>query len=590
MRPGYGSWSSRVRSLAEVRELLAELDRVTAEDLEDQDLDFKQWPPNSIKDGVRQAVTACVCMANGGGGTLVLGVADGVVGRARAIRGVPVELDVHLLRKSIYDSTDPRLTPQVEEVRVPEGTGRLIVLQVHGGLAPYTDSRGHAETRVGKHCKPLTGSMRQRISVERGHDDFTAERVAPFSPHLLSASAMERLRASSRQERAPAELTGLGDQALLESVGVVRSGHLTRAALLLAGTPEALREHAPAYSWTHFRMATDTDYSDRLDGNDALPLALARVLDRIMADNPIATFRQGLFHFEYRTYPEEALREVLMNAFCHADLRLPSPILVRQFDRKLEITNPGSFVGGISADNILHHAPVSRNPCLVDALLRLRLVNRANLGVPRIYKALLVEGKEPPLIEAPGDIVRITLRASSLSVPFRQFVGEESSAGRDPDLNSLLILQHLLRHPEIDGATAAALCQRSAAEARETLSFMERDRGYLERGGSGRGAYWMLRAELHRRLAAPGHFERDQRIEWEAAKTRLLSVLWRRRERGEPGLSNQEAREITHLGRDRVKRLLNELRSEGQATTVGNRRGARWVATPDMGGSHNDSP
>ena len=44
-------------------------------------------------------------------------------------------------------------------------------------------------------------------------------------------------------------------------------------------------------------MATDTDYSDRADGY-AILIAAHRTLERIMADNPIMTVPQGLFHFE----------------------------------------------------------------------------------------------------------------------------------------------------------------------------------------------------------------------------------------------------------------------------------------------------
>ncbi|MBW2661658.1 MAG: hypothetical protein JRD93_06660 [Deltaproteobacteria bacterium] len=51
------------------------------------------------------------------------------------------------------------------------------------------------------------------------------------------------------------------------------------------------------------------------------------------------------------------------------------------FPDRIEINSPGGFICGISSQNILHHSPVSRNPQLVDALTRLRLVNRSNLGV-----------------------------------------------------------------------------------------------------------------------------------------------------------------------------------------------------------------
>ena len=68
-----------MRELTEVRSLLAALDTRVADDLEGQDLDFKEWPADD-RHAIRMAVEAAVCMANGGGGTVVLGVRDKVVG------------------------------------------------------------------------------------------------------------------------------------------------------------------------------------------------------------------------------------------------------------------------------------------------------------------------------------------------------------------------------------------------------------------------------------------------------------------------------------------------------------------------------
>ena len=91
---------------------------------------------------------------------------------------------------------------------------------------------------------------------------------------------------------------------------------------------------------------------------------------------------------------------------------------------------------------------------------------------------------------------------------------------------------------------------------------MEVEIEYLERGGTGRGTYWMLRPDLHWRLITDGHLERDRCIDWEAAKTRVLSVLQQRSEHGEAGLSNAEIRKITRLDRYQVARLMRELISE----------------------------
>jgi ATP-dependent DNA helicase RecG len=565
-----------MRELSEIRSLLDELERQPADRLEGQDLDFKEWNTRSIDKAIRSVVQMAVCMVNGGGGTIVFGVSDKTIGRANAILGVPPEVDVNRLKKAVYDSTDPKLTPVFQELAVPEGTGRLIVMQVYPGLLPYTDTSGQGTIRIGKECKPLTGTLRRKIMIETGETDFTASDVSGSVELLISASAMERLREAAAREKAPADLLQKTDRDLLGAIGLRRNGRLLRAGLLLAGNADAIRKHFPGYIWTHLRMATDTDYADRGDGYDAIPVALERILDRIMADNPITTVKQGLFHFEIRTYPEIALREALLNALIHSDYRIHGPILVKQFKDRLEIGNPGGLAGGITPDNILQHEPIARNPLLADALTRLRLVNRSNLGVRRMYQALLIEGKEPPRILDEGEAVRVIIRASVLSVPFRMFVAEEADRRRILSVEHLLIIQHLLRHPEIDTVTAARITQQTEVDVRETMSRMEADLGYLERGGTGRGTYWTLRYDLHRRLSAPGYPERDRRIDWEAAKTRVLSVLKKRAERGEPGLQNSEVRKIIHFDRQQVNRLVHELESEGQVELEGHGRGARY--------------
>ena len=191
----------------------------------------------------------------------------------------------------------------------------------------------------------------------------------------------------------------------------------------------------------------------------------------------------------------------------------------------------------------------------------------------------LAEGKEPPIISEIGESVTLTFMTRELSPAFRLFVAEENRASRDLGVDYLLVMQYLLKHREIETTVAATLCQRFETQMREQLSAMERV-GYLEHGGTGRGAYWTLRPELHQRLAEGGHAERDRRIDWEAAKTRVLSILVDRARRGEQGLSNREIRQITRYDRQQVKRLMSQLASEESVRVLGRGRGARWEACP----------
>lgn len=560
----------------EISKLLEELDDRIADELEEQDLDFKQWDSKSMDKAVKLVVNMAVCMANSGGGTVVFGVADKIIGRKKAIPGVPPEIDINLLKKAVYDQTDPKIMPVFETLHVPEGTGRLLLMQVHPGLPPYTDTAGKGSIRIGKDCQPLTGTLRRKIAVETGESDFTAETVSPAESKLLSPVALETLRNLARAERAPSELLLQNDLELLASIGLIRNNRLTRAAILLAGTEAALREYVPGHNFTFLSMKSDTQYENREDRVSTIPVSVSRIEELVVPYNPITTLERGLFHFEYRTWPEVALREALMNAFCHADFRIAGPVMVKLYTNRLEISNNGGFIGGITSGNILHHQPAARNPLLVEALTRMRLVNRSNLGVSRMYAALLMEGKEPPIIQEIGDSVSLTFMKREISGAFRLFVAEESQKGRELGVDSLLILQHLLKHSEIETVAAAVLCQRKDTQMRETLMEMEKA-SYLEHGGAGRGAYWTLRPELHKRLIEAGQPERDRRIDWEAAKARILSILMERARRGQMGLQNKEIRQILHFDRNQATRLMKQLREEHvQVDSEGHGAGARY--------------
>ena len=311
-----------------------------------------------------------------------------------------------------------------------------------------------------------------------------------------------------------------------------------------------------------------------------------------MADNPIETVRRGLYHFEYRTYPKTALREALLNALCHGDFRIAGPRLVRQYADRIEISNPGGLIGDITPDNILHQTPAARNPCLVQALVRLRLVNRGNLGMERIYTALLMEGKPPPEIEDVGGAVRLTFRAFGISPQFCGFVGEEGRKGIVLGADQLLLLRHLVHHGEIDALTASRLCQRRERTIAAVLARMESELGYVEHRGSGTGMYWTLSPESHARLAPTNDFRegpkiivkadltvthRDPRGAWNGLKARVIRVIRRCAETGAEPLVNADVRRITGLDRHQVRRMIHELRDDGLVAIEGHGRAARYL-------------
>lgn len=540
----------------DILQLLEQLETCVADDLESQYLDFKQWNERSFDDNIKTMLKMSVCMANGDGGSVVFGVADRVLGKKNAIKGVPVDLDLATIQKRIYERTDPHLTPVVEEVIVEEQK-RLLLITVYPGIPPYTTTDGSATIRKGKDCIPYTGSLRREMLDQSIEMDYTAELIYENWKELLSHSAMEKVREIMIKERVDDDLVKLSDEELLHSIGALKNGFLTKGALLLVGKPESIAQYIPQHRWSYRKMLSETDYSLRDDGTQSIPIALYELERYISVDNPVVTIESGLVHPEFSTYPQIALRESLLNAFGHRDYRMTGTIMLKQYNDKLVLTNPGNFIGGITPNNILHHPPVTRNNHLMDLLDRLKLVNRSNLGVSRIFRSLLIEGKEPPIYREVGANVELTFISSPLNKSFKSLVSGLTEKGYSIDVDHLLILQHLMRHEEIDTLVAAEVTQRNVEQARELLSKMHHHFDLLESIGRGKGRYFRLSRSSYNFLAKNMKYERSLPLDMEAIKMRILTLLKNEK------LTNKEIRNMTGLNTKQVYRLIKDLEDDG---------------------------
>jgi len=359
------------------------------------------------------------------------------------------------------------------------------------------------------------------------------------------------------EEHAPDTLLKMSDEDLLKSIGALKDGKLSIGGLLILGNSDALAKYVPNHRWDYRRMISSTDYSLKEGQNTAIPIGLYEIERFMAAENVTTTIEVGFLHPEFSMYPKIALREALLNAFAHRDYRIPGSVMLKHYKDKLIITNAGNFIGGISPNNILHHPPVARNSHLVDLLDKLRLVNRSNLGVPRIYKSLLIEGKEPPQYREIGECIELTLIASTIVPEFRSFIKKLNSKGIEVDVDHLIILNYLLRHREIDTFNAANICQRSIEQVREILSFMENNMKLIQSGGTVKKRYYSLTRQVYNMLEKGVEYDRDKRLDNESIKIRILSLLKER------DLTNKEIRQMTGMDRQQVLRLMKEMETDG---------------------------
>ena len=105
---------------------------------------------------------------------------------------------------------------------------------------------------------------------------------------------------------------------------------------------------------------------------------------------------EGLFRVSIPDFDKRAFREALVNAFCHRDYSMLGRVRVEINSEGMLISNPGGFIEGINADNLLDAEPHGRNPVLADALKRIGLAERTGRGIDRIYEGSLLYGRLLP--------------------------------------------------------------------------------------------------------------------------------------------------------------------------------------------------
>jgi ATP-dependent DNA helicase RecG len=557
-------------SISELRKLCERLDSGPADAIESETLECKGWDesPAAKEPQIKMLRETVVCLANARGGVILLGIADRKRTRREAIHGVGENVDPRELRRKIYDGTEPHILVEIDEILEPEG--RILAIRVPRGLPPHTTSEGLAKIRIGKECKPLTGPDLARLVASGGQVDPTAETLPGSTLADLDADVLKLVRRYIVTDGQKPELAVLRDEELLANLGLQVAGEVTLAAVLLAGTSTALARWAPSHEivFLHFRRGAQYDARHDLKGPILLALeSLQRFFEAHLRVTPV---QADLFtEIQVPDLTGWAAREAVLNALVHRDYFLRQSVYVEVHPGKTLVSSPGGFIGGVTPENVLRHPPVRRNPLLASACQALGLVNRAGLGVDRLYLDLLRLGKGMPRYEADEATVRLTLPTRTHE-GFVRFVTREQREGRRLDLDDLILLRSLAERGEIDRWSAAKALQLEEDEAADRLVTL-RERGYLQPRGRGRGTCYRLARIYSDELRGATATDDDVQLDAEAVRLRVLAVL---RERGE--LSNADVRRISGFSRPEVVRLMRRLREDGAVVLEGMGRAARY--------------
>ena len=353
---------------------------------ENQNIEFKQEYVPDIRKEV-------IGFANAEGGTVYVGIRkDGKVLGVEDPDGVMLQIV-----NSLKDALAPDIMPfvrvnsveiegkQVVEINVTTGTNRPYYLR-EKGLKP-----SGVYVRKGSSTQPMTEEgIREMILQNSGRSfELCRSMNQELTFHTLQAEMQKRL----------IEL-GTSQMRTLKLIG--EDGLYTNLALLLSDQCETTTKVA-------LFQGTDKEvFRDRKEFTGSILKQLEDVYQFINLLNKTKATFSGLDRTDMRDYPEEAVRESLLNSIVHRDYSFSGSNLVNIYENRMEFVSLGGLVSGLELKSIFLGVSQSRNPNLAAVFYRMRLIESYGTGIGKIERAYKTYQFQPEFETAKG-VFRVTL-------------------------------------------------------------------------------------------------------------------------------------------------------------------------------------
>lgn len=294
------------------------------------------------------------------------------------------------LANDIKQNTSPAQFPSIT-TEGPDESAAIIVRVAESPIKPvWAYSRPFK--RVGRTNQRLSREETQRLTDTTAGRTWDTVRCPELRMEDIDPDAVKRFLEASGQN------THLATETVLQNLGLITSDGLCYgAALLFARNPQRFVPEAQV-KCARFLGTTSVRFLDEqtLEGNLLTQpgAAIAFVMRNIRQAIRITGRAQREVIPEY---PEEAIREAIVNAICHRDYSAVGTVQVRIYEDRLEVWNPGMLPPDLTVEELYQEHPSRpRHPVMARALHRAHIMEHWGTGTLRIVEACLERGLPRP--------------------------------------------------------------------------------------------------------------------------------------------------------------------------------------------------
>lgn len=359
---------------------------------EDVDTEFKELDreKGTLPASVSKEIVA---FANTEGGELYLGIQDD-----GTVVGVKDSDDTMTRLSNVaHDTILPNVMPFIQ-IRSVELDGKSVVkanISVGSERPYYLAKEGLTPkgvfVRRGSACIPLSEAGIREMIMETSGKSYEERRS--FNQELTFETLKAEMKSMNLE-------FGALQMKMLKLIG--SDGLYTNLALLLSD------QCTHTIKVAIFQGKDNAVFRERQEFSGSLLKQLREAYHFLDFYNRTEATFSGLKRIDKRDYPEETLREALLNCIIHRDYLFSASTIINMFEDHVEFISLGGLVSGINMNSIFLGASQSRNPNLQAVFYRLELVESYGTGIRRILR--LYKGFNPqPIFQTAEGVFSVTL-------------------------------------------------------------------------------------------------------------------------------------------------------------------------------------
>lgn len=330
---------------------------------------------------------------------------------------------------------------------------RVIMFQIPAAaIAMPTGWNNHYYGRTGESLGALSVDELDRI---RGQEkrDWSKQIVSGASIEHLDKDAIYLARTKYKEKmnrpHISEEVDKMTDVEFLTKLKLIINGGITNAALLLLGNEDFdyLFSITPEISWRLY------DSRGNVKDYEIFKIPFLTVSDRVFAKIRNLTYRYmpnqlSLFPTETKQYDMWLLRELVNNCIVHSNYTIGGRIYINEFDEKIILSNPGSFLPG-SIEPVLqpsYNPPYYRNQLLSEAMVKFNLIDTQAMGIRKVFR--IQQDKFFPLPDynlTEKDKVSVSVYGKVLDENYTRVLFEN----QDMDLQTVYLIDRVQKHEPI---------------------------------------------------------------------------------------------------------------------------------------------